>query len=376
VRSQIKLGRIFGIEIGVHYSWFLIAFLIVVSLSSQFRATHPDWSSTTVFGVALTTGVLFFVFLLLHELAHSVFAKSHGIPVREITLFALGGVSQIEKNPTSARTEFWMAFVGPLASAVIGAACLGLRRLVGAPATPAAATPAYEMFTWLGYINLGLAAFNMVPGYPLDGGRILRAALWWKSGDVDRATRQAARTGQVVGGLFIAWGILQFFSGAGFGGLWTAFIGWFLVQSAGESYFEAGLPHLLQDVTVGDVMSHGCPMVDGNLNLQNFVEEHLLRTGDNCYLVQDQTGMVGLVTSDEVKSIERQRWPFTTVYDVMRPLNELPTVEPGTPLRAALEIMGRNSLNQLLVMINQHVEGLLTRSQIVTFLHQRIELRG
>lgn len=371
MRSQIKLGRIFGIEIGVHYSWFLIAFLIVVSLSSQFRATHRDWSSNTVFGVALATGLLFFVFLLLHELAHSVFARSHGIPVREITLFALGGVSQIERNPTSARTEFWMAFVGPLTSAVIGAVCLGIRKVVGSPASPA-----YEMFTWLGYINLGLAAFNMVPGYPLDGGRILRAALWWKSGDVERATRQAARTGQVVGGLLIAWGILQFFGGAGFGGLWTAFIGWFLVQSAGESYFEAGLPHLLQDVTVADVMSRGCPIVDGNLNLQNFVDEHLLRTGDRCFVVQDRTGLAGLITADEVKNVEKARWPFTTVYDVMRPLDELPTVEPGTPLKAALEIMGRNSLNQLLVVLNQHVEGLLTRSQIVSFLHQRIELRG
>jgi Zn-dependent protease len=120
VRSQIKLGRIFGIQIGLHYSWFLIAFLIVISLASQFHATNPKWGEATILAMALATGVLFFVSLLLHELSHSVFAKSHGIPVREITLFALGGVSQIENNPVSARTEFWMAFVGPLTSAAIG----------------------------------------------------------------------------------------------------------------------------------------------------------------------------------------------------------------------------------------------------------------
>ena len=189
MRSQIKLGRVFGIEIGIHYSWFLIAFLIVFSLASQFRTANPGWGDGTILALALLTGGLFFVSLLLHELSHSLFAKSHGVPVREITLFALGGVSQIERNPTSARTEFWMAFVGPLTSAVIGVVCLGLRGLAGTPSSPA-----YAMFYWLGYINLGLAVFNFIPGYPLDGGRILRAALWWKTGDAERATRAAART--------------------------------------------------------------------------------------------------------------------------------------------------------------------------------------
>jgi hypothetical protein len=148
VRSQIKLGRIFGIEIGLHYSWFLIAFLIVLSLASQFRASNPEWGDGTITALSLLTGGLFFVSLLLHELSHSVFAKSHGIAVREITLFALGGVSQIEKNPTSARTEFWMAFVGPLTTAVIGVVCLGLRGVAGTPAAPA-----YAMFSWLGQFH-------------------------------------------------------------------------------------------------------------------------------------------------------------------------------------------------------------------------------
>src|SRR5215471_12030364 len=152
MRSQIKLGRVFGIEIGIHYSWFLIAFLIVFSLASQFRAANPAWGGGTILALALLTGGLFFVSLLLHELSHSVFAKSHGVPVREITLFALGGVSQIERNPTSARTEFWMAFVGPLTSAAIGIVFLMLEHVVGPLGSPLRA-----VFSWLGYINLALA---------------------------------------------------------------------------------------------------------------------------------------------------------------------------------------------------------------------------
>lgn len=369
MRSQIKLGRIFGIRIGLHYSWFLIAFLIVVSLAAQFRRSNPEWGEPTILALALATAVLFFVFLLLHELSHSVFAKSQGLPVREITLFALGGVSQIEKNPTSARTEFWMAFVGPITSAAIGMVCLALRSVAGVPTSPA-----YTMLSWLGYINLGLAAFNMVPGYPLDGGRILRAALWWKSGDVERSTRQAARVGQAVGALFIALGILQFFTGAGFGGLWIAFIGWFLLQAAGESVLEAGLTRVLQGVTVADVMTPDCPAVDGHLNVQNFVEGQLLRTGDRCFFVLDNTGLAGLITPHEVKTLDRARWPYTTVYDIMRPIGEIRAVEPGTPLKEALEIMSRENLNQLPVVKDHHVEGVLTRARLLSFLHNRFEL--
>ena len=370
MRSQIKLGRIFGIQIGLHYSWFLIAFLIVVSLISQFGATNPEWGRPVIFEMALATAVLFFVSLLLHELSHSVFANAHGVPVREITLFALGGVSQIEKNPTSARMEFWMAFVGPLTSAVIGVVCLAIRRFAGAPASPA-----YGMFSWLGYINLGLAGFNMIPGYPLDGGRILRAILWWITGDVERSTRQASRAGQIVGALFIAWGIIQAFAGAGFGGLWIVFIGWFLLQAAGESAAQAGLTRVLQGITVADVMTHDCPMVDGNLTVQNFVEERLLRTGDRCFLVLDNTGLAGLVTPHEVKALDRARWPFTTLFDIMRPIDEIHAVQPGTPLQSAMEMMGRENVNQLPVVRDHHVEGVLTRARLVSFLHNRFEMQ-
>jgi Zn-dependent protease/CBS domain-containing protein len=371
VSSQIKLGHLFGIQIGLHYSWFFIALLIVFSLFQQFHAANQEWGDGLILTLSIVTGVWFFVSLLLHELAHSLFAKSHGLPVREITLFALGGVSQIEKSPLSARTEFWMALVGPLSSACIGLVCFGFRPLTGQ-----ATGPAYVMLSWLGYINLALAGFNMIPGYPLDGGRILRAAIWWKTGDAERSMLTAARVGQAVGGAFIVLGILRFFGGADVGGLWTAFIGWFLLQAASESHLQVGLAQALKGATVGEIMTHEFQTVDGNLNLHLFVEETLIRTGIRCFIILDNSGLAGIVTPHEIKSVDRARWPYTTLFDIMRPLEEIRSVTPETPLKAALEIMGKQDLNQLPVISNHHVDGVLSRAQVLNYLHTRNELQN
>jgi len=372
LQSQIKLGSVFGIKIGLHYSWFLIALLIVFSLSSQFHASNPTWGDGVILTLAVATAILFFVSLLLHELAHSLVATSNNLPVKEITLFALGGVSQIEKNPVSAKVEFWMAFVGPLTSAVIGVICLTLARLIGDPSSD----PWMAMLLWLGYINLSLAAFNLIPGYPLDGGRVLRALIWWKTGDADRSTQSAARVGQVVAFVFIALGIFQYFGGAGIGGLWIAFIGWFLLQAARESYVQVGLAHALKGVRVSDVMTRDCSTVDAWLNVQNFVEQNLLRTGQRCFIVVDKGEITGLVTPHEVKQIDRAKWPFMTLHDIMRPLENLQSVSPDTPLTSALESMSRYDLNQLPVISNSHLEGVLSRAQVLSYLQTHAELRG
>ena len=372
MRSQIKLGSIFGIKIGLHYSWFLIALLIVYSLSAQFHASNPNWGDGVILALAVATGILFFVSLLLHELAHSLVATANKLPVKEITLFALGGVSQIEKNPVSAKTEFWMAFVGPLTSAVIGLICLTLSRLIGDPSSD----PLMAMLLWLGYINLMLAGFNLIPGYPLDGGRVLRALIWWKTGDADRSTQYAARTGQVVAFGFIALGILRYFGGAGLGGLWIAFIGWFLLQAARESEAQVGLAQTLKGVRVADVMTRDLATVEGTSNVQNFVEQELLRTGRRCFFVLDGGEIAGLVTPHEVKQIERAKWPYMTLHDIMRPLADLRAVTPDAPLSSALESMSRYDLNQLPVISNSHLTGLLSRSQVLNYLHTHAELRG
>ena len=372
MRSQITLGSVFGIKIGLHYSWFLIALLIVLSLSSRFHASNPAWGDGVILTLAVASAIFFFVSLLLHELAHSLVATSNGLPVKEITLFALGGISQIEKNPVSAKVEFWMAFVGPLTSAGIGMICLTLARLIGDPSSD----PWMAMLLWLGYINLSLAAFNLVPGYPLDGGRILRALIWWKTGDADRSTQSAARVGQAVGFGFIAIGLFQYFGGAGIGGLWIAFIGWFLLQAARESYVQVGLARALKGVRVSDVMTRDCPTADGWLNVQNFVEQNLLRTGQRCFIVVDKGEITGLVTPHEVKQIDRAKWPFMTLHDIMRPLENLQSVTPDTPLTSALESMSRYDLNQLPVISNGHLEGVLSRAQVLNYLQTHAELRG
>jgi Zn-dependent protease/CBS domain-containing protein len=374
VRSQIKLGKIFGIEIGLHYSWFLIAILIVASLYAEFHRSSAAWGDRVILAMAIATGVLFFASLLLHELSHSVFARSHGIPVKEITLFALGGVSQLEKEPASATIEFWMAFVGPLTSAGIGLICL-LLKLVAGTAAARAGTPLVAMLSWLSYINFALAGFNMIPGYPLDGGRMLRAILWWKTGQMDRATRLASKVGQGVGVLFIIWGIAQYFDGAGIGGLWISFIGWFLLTAAGESYARVGLTQTFEGVTAGDVMTNDCPTLDGNLNIEHFVHDELLRTGRRCFVITQNGKIAGLLTPHEVKEIDRVRWPYTTLSDIMRPLEDLHTVPPETPLKNALEIMGKEDLNQLPVMTDGHLAGILSRAHIVDYLRTRADLK-
>ena len=239
MRSNVKLGRIAGIEIGLHYSWFVIAALIVWSLGQRFHQFNQSWSMSEVWIAALLTAVLFFVSLLLHELAHSLVAQKRGLKVTAITLFALGGVSQIKDDATDAKTEFWVAIVGPLTSLVIGLGCLGIAVAVGWHRSIEPRTTVTSVLVWLGYINISLAAFNMIPAFPLDGGRVLRSIIWAATKNQNRSTRIAAVIGEVVAVLFIMYGIWRYFSGAGFGALWIAFIGWFLLEAAGASYAQA-----------------------------------------------------------------------------------------------------------------------------------------
>jgi len=367
MKSSIRLGRVFGIEVGLHYSWFLIALLITMSLSAQFQETHREWGPEVIWATALTTALLFFAALLAHELSHALVARSRGLTTRAITLFALGGVAQIEKEPEDPKTEFWVGIVGPFTSAVIGLISLGVALLSGWRVSATPATPFVSMLVWLGYINLSLAAFNLIPGFPLDGGRILRALIWWNNKNATRATQLAARIGQVVALGFIALGIFRFFAGAGFGGLWIAFIGWFLMQAAGSSYNSVTLTANLKDVRVSDVMTRDCVSVDGNLNVQTFVEEHLLRSGRRCFVVEQNGEMLGLVTPHEVKDLDRARWPYTTLYDVMRPINQVHTVAPTTPVMEALETMGRDDVNQLPVVTGNHLDGIVTRANVIQF---------
>ena len=375
MRPQIRLGNILGVTIGLHYTWFIIAFLIILSLAAHFRAINPGWGDAVIWTSAILTGILFFVAIVVHELAHAMVARHRGLPVRSIVLFALGGMAQIEKDAADPKTEFWMGIAGPIMSVVLGSLCLALAWALGwSTSVMTPETPAMAVLVWLGYINLVLAAFNMIPGFPLDGGRVLRAAVWWTTGDRDRSTRIAARIGQAIAFFFIVVGFWRVFNGGDFGGLWLALIGWFLLDAARASYAQLEVVEGLRGIQVRDVMSNDCPTADPHWNLEVFAEKYLMRSGRRCFVVKDSGRISGLITPNEVTMVERARWPYTTVAQVMRPLDQLQTVTPETPLVNALQVMGREDVNQLPVVSKGQVDGIVSRGHILQLLESRAEL--
>lgn len=374
MKAHIKIGSVLGIEIGLHLSWVIIALLITLSLAQEFHAVNPRWGEGVIWSTAIFTALLFFVTIIMHELAHAMVAKARTLPVRSITLFALGGVAQIEREAGEPGTEFFMGIAGPLMSALIGMVCLTLAWSLGWTPLEIPDTPLLAMLMWLGFINISLAVFNLIPGFPLDGGRILRGIIWWLTGDGVRATRIAARIGQVVAFAFIVLGIVRFFMGAGFGGLWMAFIGWFLLEAAGASRAQVETNEKLRGVNAGDLIERECIVVDGHDNIQNFVNNYLLRTGSQCFLVRDGHGIEGVITPFEVIEIDRARWPYTTVEQAMRSLDKLPGVTPETPITKAIEIMESEKVNELPVARNGRIEGLVTRGSVMRLLQTRAAL--
>lgn len=376
MQAQIRLGRIFGIEIGLHYSWLIIAVLITFSVSAQFYETNPQWGSLVIWTSAILTAALFFAAIILHELSHAAVAKMRGLPVRSITLFALGGVALIEKEAEDAKTEFLMAVVGPFTSFLIGGLCLLLASAAGWSSAAASDTPFSAILMWLGFINVGLAVFNLVPGFPMDGGRVLRGFIWWLTGDAERATKISSVTGQVVALGFILIGVVSFFAGGGLGGVWIAFIGWFLLDAARASYAEVMTAEALRGTMVRDVMDRNFSVVEGWTNLRSFVEDELLRTGRRCFVVEENDRPVGLITAHEVKQVTPALWPYKTVAEVMLPLARLHTISADTPVTEALETMGREDVNQLPVVRDGRFAGIISRGHILTMLHTRTELHA
>ncbi len=373
MHASIRLGRVAGIEIGLHYSWFIIAALITLSVGAQFAATNVGWPPAEVWSAAVLTAVLFFGSIIAHELAHALVARAMLIRVRAITLFALGGVAQIESESSSAKGEFWMALAGPLASLGIGYLCLSVAWALGWRVADPGGGFGATVLGWIGYTNVALAVFNMIPGFPLDGGRVLRAIVWAASGNAASATRWASIVGQGVAIVFILLGLMQFFGGRNVGGLWLAFIGWFLLQASQASYAQLALTRALRDVRVRDIMSDDCVNVDAAEDVQRFVER-VLHTGRRCFVVTRNSEPVGLVTPQEIRTVDRRDWPNTPVGQVMRPLGLIRTVGPETPASEALAVMARDDIHQLPVMANGRLEGILTRAHILEVIQTRSEM--
>jgi Zn-dependent protease/predicted transcriptional regulator len=376
VRATISLGRWFGVPVGLHYSWFVVAWLITLSLTSHFAALNQTWSPAAVWGLALVTAALFFVCIVLHELAHASVARFSGVPVRGITLFALGGIAQLEKDAATPGKEFWIAIAGPVASFAIGIGCRVIAAAAGFVAPAVAVSGFAAVLGWLAYINVALALFNLIPGFPLDGGRVLRSIVWAITHSANRATRIAARVGQVVAFIFIAGGLFSLLARNDFGGLWIAFIGWFLLEGAQASYLQAQLSTTLSGVRVADVMARDCAIVEASTTLKRFVDDQLLRIAARCFAVGRDDRVLGLITPEDVKRVERERWDQTTVSEAMRPLQSLRVVNPDISAGEALELMGRENINQLPVVSDGHLEGVVTRSYLVQLLQVRRELEA
>ena len=370
---QIKLGRIFGIEIDLHFSWFVIAILLTISLAGYLYQVNNQWSTAMIWIAAGVAALAFFAAILLHELAHAAVARVRGVQVPSITLFALGGLAHIGRDTTDARTEFWMSLAGPAMSVLIGIVALGCARLVGWNYDATPDSPGMVMLVWFGFINITLAVFNMIPGFPLDGGRVLRAVIWWWTGDQVRATRVAATLGQFVAFGFIFIGFLSFISGGGFGGLWLAFIGWFLADAARSAAFETTVTERLRGVRVRDVMSRDCATVDRGTSISDVAEE-VLRTGRRCFFVVDGGRVAGMVTPQEVRAVPRDRWSVTPAAEAMQPVERLHHVEADAPVTEALDMIAGQDVNQLPVLDHGQLRGVISRGRILYLLSTRAEL--
>lgn len=270
MKSSLRLGRVFGIEIGLDYSWFIVFALVTWSLAGHvFPMAYPAWSRGLMWGIGVLTSLLFFASVLAHELGHSLVSQRNGVPVRRITLFVFGGIAEMTREPRRPWHEFAMALAGPAVSLALGIAFLVLSRTVGN------ATPVEGLASWLARINLMLAAFNLIPGFPLDGGRVLRALVWATTGSFARATHLAATTGQIVAYGLMAWGVFRGFSGDWVNGIWMAFIGWFLLSTAQTSLRQVTLEQMLRGHTAREVMMVDCPRVPPDLSVRQLTKAEL-----------------------------------------------------------------------------------------------------
>jgi Zn-dependent protease len=373
LRGQVTLGRIFGIEIGLHFSWFIIAVLLTVSLAGHLYSVNREWPTAVVWTAATVAALAFFAAILLHELSHAAVARARGVAVPSITLFALGGMARMSRDTADPRTEFWMGLAGPVASVAIGGAALALATVLGWNQEATPQTPGMVMLVWFGFINVTLAVFNMIPGFPLDGGRILRAIVWWWTGNQIRATRIAAALGQLVAIGFIGVGVFSFFRGAGFGGLWLAFIGLFLSEAARAAALETTITEKLSGVRVGDVMSRDCTTVRRGTSVSDLAEE-VLRTGRRCFFVVDDDRVEGMVTPQELRTVPRERWGVTPAAEAMQPVERLHQIDADAPVMQALEAIAHEDVNQLPVTEHGKLRGVISRDHILRLLSTRAEL--
>jgi Zn-dependent protease/CBS domain-containing protein len=365
--GSFRIGKIAGIDIDIHVSWIIILVLLTVSLAiGWFPQLYTGQSTATYWIVSLIAALLLFVSVLLHELAHSLVARRRGLPVKNITLFIFGGVSNIEQEPKDPGIEFQVAVVGPLTSILIGAVCFllqlplrGTNSLLGG------------ILFYLAMTNVLLGLFNLIPAFPLDGGRVLRSIIWRISGSIRQATRVASMIGQVIAYLFILLGIWIFFAGSILNGIWLGFIGWFLLSAAQSANSQVMLASVFNSVTVREVMNPKPTTVPADISLQQLVDTYFLPGGLRYALVMQADHLVGLMTLSDIRHIPREQWGQVPVSHAMMPLERLHLVSPQQTLSDVLPLMAGRDVNQLPVVQNGTPVGVLSRDAIVQYLEVR-----
>jgi Zn-dependent protease/predicted transcriptional regulator len=369
LESSLRLGTIAGIRIGVHYTWFIIFFLLSSSLFTLFAGKHPEWTNLVSLLTAMVTTLVFFASIILHELGHSLVAIARGIRVQSITLFIFGGVAQTEKESGTAATEFWVAIAGPAVSFALAGLFYLLKLWWGSYSDIAA-----EAFDWLMTINLVVAIFNLIPGFPLDGGRVFRALVWMVTGNAMKGMQWA-----VVGGRLFAYGlmfmglltVLQ--TGLLINGIWLVGIGWFLLSAAEASGRAYVTDQLVGGLTVGDVMRKDVPVVAAKLSVLDWVDEHVLLTSQRAYLIEENDKIIGLVTLSDAIRVPRQQWADTPVREAMTALENLYTVRPSSSIKEALLLMRNHALNQVPVADGGHIVGWIDREYLLKILQVHSE---
>jgi Zn-dependent protease len=369
-RNTFQLMKIMGIPIGLDPSWFLVFALFTWILAvNYYPIEFKQWTTIQFWSIAALTSVLFFLSVLLHELGHSLLALQYKIPVKSINLYIFGGISEITAEPKGPMQEFVIAFVGPLTSLLLGAFFYVVQLVF------AGFAPIYAMAKYLAYINILLGVFNLIPGFPLDGGRVFRAIVWGITHNLRRATQIAGYLGHVIAFLFILLGAGMLFQGNWINGLWIAFIGWFLETAVAGQVQQERMHDLLAGHTVDQIMSTSCVMVPADTSLQDVVNQYFLDRGQRCMVITQSDQPVGILTLHNIREVPRERWGSTPVSQVMTPMGKVKVTGPKVGLVQALEQMGADGVNQLPVMEGGQVAGMLSREDIVNYLHtlQKLE---
>jgi len=371
--NGLKIARIAGIDIKIHWSWLLIFVLLTWFLATGFYSdVYETWGRTETWAAAIITTVLFFSSILLHELSHSIVARRLGLPVKDITLFIFGGVSSLGAEPSDAKQEFKVAIVGPLTSFAIGIFA-GIIALIGI-LTNLERTMPFAIAEYLFVINIAIGIFNMLPGFPLDGGRVFRAALWARSGSMVKATRWASRSGTVISFGLMAIGVVSILVGSFIGGVWFIVIGWFLRNSAESSYQQLVLRRALEGIKVREMLNRGFYPAPPDMPLDQVVTSLMFGRSQRCVPIVVADDLLGLLSMSDLQRVAADQWPDTSAFRAMTPKEQLQTVALDDDLTRALEIMASKDIHQLPVIDARAFVGFVTRADVLRLIQIRSKL--